>query len=248
MSNIAKREENQKKGEIRTQALLLDSFWVLIRSVDIEGADFLLQIPAESLDELWERKNKNQVLGVIQAKYFEGANQVRILKKYVQDDSALPRTDFFAMLHSNDENGEDVHYFFTANEIQNEFYEDKSSKYYCFSLTQNRDYIKFKNKRKKEILATIKEGILKTEKERNKELVKIVYITPQRTHYSSPTTKVIETNTEIHKLEQHGNTIKITKTIKATGAELAEFSYLGNIKDIEYDPVTGTARANFRDL
>lgn len=247
MSNIAKKEENGKKGEARTQALLLDSFWVLVRSVDVEGADFLVQIPAESLEELWERKNKIQVFGVIQAKYFEGNNQVRIIKKYVVDNSGLPRTDFFAMLHSNDEEGEDVHYFFTANEIQKKFYIDTNEEYYCFSLTQNRDYVDFKNKKKKDILTTIEEGVLKTEEERNKELVKIVYINTQQptisTYRTSPTTKVIETDSEIHKLEQHGSIIEITKICKVTGTKIVVGSRFGNIDDTDYDPFTGVTIA-----
>ena len=38
-----KRMENGTIGETRTKAFLLDRFWVLERSVDIEGADFLIQ-------------------------------------------------------------------------------------------------------------------------------------------------------------------------------------------------------------
>ena len=247
MSELAKREENGTKGETRTQAILIDYFWVLKRSVDVEGADLLLQIPADSLDELWERKSKIQVLGVIQAKYFEGNNQVKIQKKYVENNSGHPRTDFFAMLHSNDEDGENVQYFFTANEVQKEFYEDKKKEYYCFSLTKDRDYANFKNKKKKHIGAVIKEGILKTEQERNKELIEIIYVnTPQsniNTYNTSPTTKVIETNNEIHKLEQKGNIIEITKTCKVTGTTIVVGSELGNIENTDYDPFSGVTTA-----
>lgn len=247
MSNLAKKEENGKKGEARTQALLLDSFWVLVRSVDVEGADFLVQIPAESLEELWERKNKIQVFGVIQAKYFEGNNQVKISKKYVEDNLGLPRTDFFAILHSNDEEGEDVHYFFTANEIQEKFYIDTNKEYYCFSLTKNRDYVDSKNKKKKDIFATIKEGILKTEEKRNKDLVEIVYVNTQQpttaTYSTSPTTKEIETDSAIYKLEQHGDRIERTKTCKVTGTKMNVGSELGNIEDTDYDPLTGVIRS-----
>lgn len=247
MSNLAKREENGAKGEIRTQEILIDYFWVLKRSVDVEGADLLVQIPADSLDELWGRKSKIQVFGVIQAKYFEGSNQVKILKKYVEDSSGFPRTDFFAMLHSNDEDGENIQYFFTANEVQKEFYEDQKDEYYCFSLTKDRNYADFKNKKKKHIGAVIKEGILKTEQERNKELIEIIYVNTQQpsinTYKTSPTTKIIETNDKIHKLEQKGNIIEITKTCKATGTKIVVGSALGNIENTDYDPFSGVTIA-----
>jgi hypothetical protein len=35
--------EHGAAGEARTKAFLLDRFWVLERSVDIDGADFLIQ-------------------------------------------------------------------------------------------------------------------------------------------------------------------------------------------------------------
>jgi hypothetical protein len=72
---------------------------VLKRQVDVDGADFLVQIPADTLAELWSRQKRLQVLGVVQAKYFENSNQVRILKEYVEDDSG-PRPEFFALLHT----------------------------------------------------------------------------------------------------------------------------------------------------
>jgi hypothetical protein len=37
-------QENGVVGEARTRAFLVDRFWVLERSVDIEGADFLIQL------------------------------------------------------------------------------------------------------------------------------------------------------------------------------------------------------------
>jgi len=240
MSDLAKREENGEKGESRTQSILIDSFWVLKRSVDIEGADFLVQIPADDLDEIWERKKKIEVFGVIQAKYFEGHNQVKILKKYVESDSNSPRTDFFAFLHSNDEDGEDIHFFFTANDIQTEFYEDKQKEHYCFSLTKNRNYSNFKNKKKSEISHSISDGMLETEQERNKELIKIVYANYKRTFSPSQTTKIIETNNETIRLEQKGSCVEITKTCKSTETVSNVSASLGNIDNMDYDPISGT--------
>lgn len=247
MSDLAKREENGVKGESRTLAILVDDFWVLKRSVDVGGADFLVQIPAENLDELFDRNNKIQVFGIIQTKYFENNNQVKILSKYVECDKGLPRTEFFALLHSTDKDGEDIHFFFTANEVQKEFYKDKTSKHYCFSITQDRNYTDFKNIKKKTILSRIKEGILSTEKERNVDLIKIVYVNTQHTVSHSPATRIIETNEAIHKLEQKNSIVQITKTSKSTGTEQVVSTFLGNIDDIDYNPVSDTCTVKQRD-
>jgi hypothetical protein len=64
MTELAKQQENREKGETRTQAILTNAFWVLKRNVDIDGADFLIQIPAESIEELRERHKRIEILGV----------------------------------------------------------------------------------------------------------------------------------------------------------------------------------------
>ena len=38
-----KQQENQRKGELRTENILLNNFWVMQRNVDIDGADFFVQ-------------------------------------------------------------------------------------------------------------------------------------------------------------------------------------------------------------
>ncbi|MBE4480656.1 hypothetical protein HJ011_23320 [Vibrio parahaemolyticus] len=43
MSDLAKREENGNLGEALAVAVLLKRFWVLDRSVDVDGADYLVQ-------------------------------------------------------------------------------------------------------------------------------------------------------------------------------------------------------------
>jgi hypothetical protein len=242
----AKQQENREKGETRTLSILSDGFWVLKRSVDIDGADFLVQIPAGSLEELRNRQKRIEVFGVIQAKYFENSNQVKIQKIYIED-AVGPRPEFFALLHTNDSASENVHYFFTAQQIIQEFYIDKNDEYYCFGLTQNRNYKRFRNIPTRKILGIIKRGILSTEEERNRNFIKVVYVTNP---YSVQDTrkKVYETPDAIHELHQRGNLIEITKTDKATGTQISIGQQLGNLEQIEYDPVTGTTRAKFNEL
>ncbi len=167
---LAKQDKNRAKGEVRTEAILLDEFWVIRRSVDVEAADFLVQLPSDSIEELRIKRDKIQILGIVQAKYFEGKNQVRIEKKYVLDNGQ-PLTEFFAILHTDDINGENQHYFFSAQDIVNEFYLDSNNEYYCFSLTNERDYGAFKNVKNKEILDTIRAAILQAEYSKNQKFI-----------------------------------------------------------------------------
>ncbi|EAS64468.1 hypothetical protein L4D04_15575 [Photobacterium angustum] len=171
---IAKQEFNGKRGEARTSAILLDRFWVLQRSVDVEGADCLVQLTANSLQELTQRKNKIQAIGIVQSKFFEGRNQVKIKKEYVIDNGK-PSLEFFALLHTDDENGNEVHYFFSSEEIVENFYLNSQKDHYCFSITNERKYSEFKNIAKKKLLDRIETAILTAEIERNTKFVNALY-------------------------------------------------------------------------
>lgn len=89
--------ENGSLGEARTRAFLIDRFWVLERSVDVNGADFLVQRRTTSqrfTDKVPPR------LGVVQAKYFQDERTTHhIPRSYLVDDKNEPLEGFFALLH-----------------------------------------------------------------------------------------------------------------------------------------------------
>lgn len=176
MSSLARQQANREKGESRTLAILSDRFWILKRVIDVEGADFLIQIPAASHEELKERKFRIEVFGLVQSKYFENSNQVRIAKKYVEDPDGKAWTEFFAMLHTTNEGGEDSCYFFTARDIQKNFYFSQDGEYYCFSITKDRDYSAYCNIKKSDMLDTISTEMARAEQGRNADFVKIIYV------------------------------------------------------------------------
>ena len=67
-SNWLKIMQNGTIGEARAKAFLIDRFWILERSVDIDGADFIIQ----------RRITKSNILdrnpprfGVVQVKFFD---------------------------------------------------------------------------------------------------------------------------------------------------------------------------------
>ncbi len=94
MSKLAKRQENGSKGEGRTNAFLMDSFWVFRCNVDIAGADFWVREPAENLDELFARQKGIEILGRVQAKFFENRNEVEVLGDYVESKDGRPYAEF----------------------------------------------------------------------------------------------------------------------------------------------------------
>jgi len=170
VSELAKREENGRSGESLTQSILLSRFWVLKRSADIDGADFLVQRQCDDLEEVRRRAHEIQILGIVQSKYFEKSNQVKVQKDYVLDKNQ-PRKEFFCSLHTHDEEGENVHYFFSAEDIVNEFEVSLCEKYYWFALTEERKYTNYKNQKNRFILDKIESGMNQAEGNANKGFI-----------------------------------------------------------------------------
>lgn len=92
-----KRAENGTIGEYRTKTFLIDRFWILERSVDIDGADFLIQrkFPHHHiLDDLPPR------FGIIQSKFSQDVKTYHKLNKdYVFDSSGNPHIEFFLIVN-----------------------------------------------------------------------------------------------------------------------------------------------------
>jgi hypothetical protein len=106
--------EHGAAGEARTKAFLLDRFWVLERSVDIDGADFLIQ-PRSLADRFTDRAPPK--VGVVQAKYFQDHRTTHYIPRhYVLDDNGKPLKGFFAILHLGTEDAADM-FLLSADEI-----------------------------------------------------------------------------------------------------------------------------------
>lgn len=113
-------QENGSIGEARTRAFLLDRFWVLERSVDIEGADFIIQrrITTQSLLD-----RRAPCLGFVQAKYFGNASTTHYVhREYVLGINQQPRTEFFLICHAGMEDSARA-FFLSAADIVNSFEE-----------------------------------------------------------------------------------------------------------------------------
>lgn len=109
--------ENGSAGEARTKALLLDRFWVLERSVDIDGADFIVQ----RRQTMYRLESGEALLGLVQAKFLQDTSTtVYINPDYVFDENTQARDAFFLVAHTGVEDGQYM-YFLTAREIMSNF-------------------------------------------------------------------------------------------------------------------------------
>jgi hypothetical protein len=83
--------EHASIGESRVRALLVERFWVLERSVDVEGADYLIQcrlVPSATSTPIR--------LGRVQAKFLQDeSGAAYVPQEYVQDPSGRVYAQFF---------------------------------------------------------------------------------------------------------------------------------------------------------
>ncbi len=167
------QDQNREKGESRTNTFLVDYFWVLKRSVDVGGADFLIQQPCTSLSEIHDQKKSIQPFGVVQAKFFQSRTTVTIKKDYVVFDGEVVN-EFFVMIHSGEGDNKTL-YFFTAQEIVDEFYIDSSDTNYCFGITNDRRYKDYKDLPSTEILDKINTNLQLANNLLNSKFIERIY-------------------------------------------------------------------------
>lgn len=87
-------------------------------------------------------------------------------------DENGPREDFFCFIFTEDVDGEDVSYFFTAKDIVENLNLSKDGKVYYFKVLPERRYENFKNLKKNKILDAIEKGIDTVELSRNKDFIR----------------------------------------------------------------------------
>lgn len=117
-STTTKIQENAVLGESMCSTLLLQRFWVLKRSVDINGGDFFIQLRDESVsftDMLPPR------IGIAQSKFSQTKKTTHFVKKeYVLGIDGIPLRGFFLIVHVG-QGKESRRYILTSKEISEEF-------------------------------------------------------------------------------------------------------------------------------
>ncbi|PEQ04963.1 hypothetical protein [Bacillus toyonensis] len=161
-----KRMENGTIGEARTRELLIDRFWILDRSVDIDGADLIIQqrITRNLID------TKPHRLGIIQAKYREKLTGIEIKQDYVQNEKGEPREGFFLFIHSGKEKNKKCWFFSSLDldDIREDIF-DESNNIYVLSDAVNWD--KFLVNDVTKVLDLIEEGLKSAEITLNNEFI-----------------------------------------------------------------------------
>ncbi len=158
-------------GESQTQGILSRRFWFLRRPVDIEGADFLVQLRVDSIDKIQSRNPEMFVLGIVQSKFFTAGTTLNIKKDYVLNKRGEPIKQFFLMCHTMDEQENVSNYFFTANEIKEIFTLDEEKDVFKLFIGKGKKYGKYKDRPAKDVLDEIESGIKAAEEQKNTEYV-----------------------------------------------------------------------------
>jgi hypothetical protein len=121
--------ENGTIGESRARSFLIDRFWILERSVDIHGADLLIQRRVTSANILDPAPPR---FGVVQAKFYESDGTTQYVpRNYLVDAKGKPQSEFFVLCFTGSEDSK-VIAFITASEVINRFNEsagDKAGQY-----------------------------------------------------------------------------------------------------------------------
>jgi len=120
-------------GEARTRAILLNTFWILERSVDIEGADFIIQ------RKIWGRNlldARPPRLGYVQSKYCQDdSTRIEIRSDYILDPDNMPREEFFLFVHTGKYDDQKT-YFLEGDQIAKHF--SRVSDAFCITLKELR--------------------------------------------------------------------------------------------------------------
>jgi hypothetical protein len=115
-----KAMENGGLGEARARAFLMERFWVLERSVDVEGADYLIQRRLTATNFLDHDPPR---LGVVQVKFIQdGGTYIRVHKAYAVDRRGAPYNEFFLIVFTGRED-EERSFLLSSGDMIREFEE-----------------------------------------------------------------------------------------------------------------------------
>lgn len=121
-----KSMQNGSIGEVRTKSFLIDRFWILERSVDIHGADFLIQ----------RRLHERNILdiepprfGVVQSKFTQDQKTYHYInKEWILDEESKPQLEFFILIHTGEEEQRSM-FLLTSSDISEDFEINSENKF-----------------------------------------------------------------------------------------------------------------------
>ena len=163
--------DHGKIGEARTKSLLIEYFWILERSVDIEGADFIIQrklLGRNILDK------KPPAFGYVQSKYFENTDTyINIKKEYIQGKNNDIYNEYFLIIHTGDCDHSEI-YFLQSKDIIESFTEKE--KIFRIRASKLMQIKKYKIQSKKYLLNTIDNKLIQADFDKNRKYFQSMYI------------------------------------------------------------------------
>ncbi len=161
--------QNGAIGEARSRSFLLDRFWILERSIDIHGADFIIQRRLTNKNILDRNAPK---LGVVQAKFVSSTSTTHYIHcEYVVDNKSIPRDEFFLLIHAGNEENSQM-FFLTAKEIDKDFQKVSHDGVNKYKIPGSiiKDH-KFKVTSRRESLDKIETQLIKADFAKNREFL-----------------------------------------------------------------------------
>lgn len=105
-------------GEARVRAALLERFWVLNRSVDVDGADYLVQPRPRTVERYLDEPVR---LGRVQAKFVEDEDgQAYVAESYVRNSAGRTYPQFFLLITTGEVDADQL-YLLGAEAIVRDF-------------------------------------------------------------------------------------------------------------------------------
>ena len=165
-----KAMQNGSLGEARAKAFLMDRFWILERSVDIEGADLIIQRRLTNRNLLDTTPPK---LGFVQVKFFESDKTTQYIPTvYITDSEGKLREDFFILFHTGFEENSKI-YFLTSDVVNSDFeiVEVDGMKKYRIYGTKILNSEKYLVKSKSNTLNRIENNLVFADFKKNREFI-----------------------------------------------------------------------------
>lgn len=245
MSDLAKRNEFGRKAELQTQAVLLDHFWVMKLSADLDGAVFLVQPSTRSVESLLQQTNACS-FAVIQSKScFEHA-EVEISRLLVESPDRLPHRSFFISIQTVDHFGVVAEYFFSAEDVQSCFKKKsnhKGQEAFVFRVSEDKNFSQFQRKHREQI-QMISKALSEVDLQKNQSFLKMVFELPDSGSVQPLMVQVSENQWQMRfdqtlfEFEKDENDIiHGWKCNQSDRKQLSPFLPAGSLNDFVFDPL-----------
>lgn len=245
MSGQAQRNENGRRAEYRTEAFLLDNFWVFKFAVNLDGAVFLVQTPTRAVESFVTHSTARPVSLLLSV--FCGADGIaEIPRLFVERPDRQPQKEVFVSIHAAERPGEPTDMFFSAEELQSvcrRVTNAAGQDLFVFAQTQERNFSQFQRRNgvKVDMISAALAGVDPVE---NLEFLKRVIKTIGTSSVHPPLVQVTENQWQMRyreslfKFERCENSIiHGWKTDVAGTRQVSPLLPVSSLDDYEFDPL-----------